>query len=86
MSGDLRHLLSLHDLAARFGSGLKPELEAVLRAQVDPPSSAAIPLPVRTHSVGPAHQTATEEQLSAEGITVLRRPQTANKRPVRAQR
>lgn len=56
MSGDLQRLLTLHDIAARDGCGLLPELEALLRAETDAMLNGAIPLPVRTHSAGPAHQ------------------------------
>ncbi|MEM6933227.1 MAG: hypothetical protein AAF526_06500 [Pseudomonadota bacterium] len=85
MSGDLQRLLNLHDLASNFGSGLKPELEQLLRARSMASENGAIPLPVTLHSAGPAEQHATEEQLRSDGVEILQRSRVEETRPVEAQ-
>ncbi|MEM6622749.1 MAG: hypothetical protein AAF674_11015 [Pseudomonadota bacterium] len=92
MAGDLQFLLSLHKMAAPFGSGLKPELAKMLaeRAQqADRAAEGAVPLGAPLASVGPAHQAATDAQLSAAGIPRIglgakpseTNPETAPTRP-----
>ncbi|MEM7237023.1 MAG: hypothetical protein AAF501_04265 [Pseudomonadota bacterium] len=86
MSGDLQRLLILHDLASPFGSGLKPELEILLRGTAEAAAQGAIPLPVAVHSAGPSEQHATAEQLLASDVHVLGRSPAADPQPVEARR
>lgn len=75
MTDDVRRLLCLHEMAASHGTGLKPELAALLRAEAAAEAQAvargAIPLGAARHSAGPTHQYATKAQLDAAGVTVL---------------
>ncbi|MEM8698681.1 MAG: hypothetical protein AAGF44_05890 [Pseudomonadota bacterium] len=82
----MRNLLLLHDLAAPFGGGLKPELEALLRSETEIAAQGAIPLPVTLHSAGPARQHASAAELDSEEVTVLAMASTAGTRRSTAQR
>lgn len=68
MAHDFQWLLAMHETAARFGSGLKPELAALLRHDMtrfgpDVAQIAQVPI-----SAGPARQFATKAQLAEAGI------------------
>ena len=68
MAQDFQWLLAMHATASRFGNGLKPELEALLRRDLTrfgPSVSDLGRVPV---SSGPAHQIATKAQLAEQGI------------------
>ncbi|MEM6547290.1 MAG: hypothetical protein AAF713_06045 [Pseudomonadota bacterium] len=71
MADFLQRLLALHSVAARYGSGLKPELAALLREREEQARLGAIPIPVRPVSAGPASQCFDDDDLSAAGVVVL---------------
>ncbi|MGR3467792.1 MAG: hypothetical protein ACU0CI_07910 [Shimia sp.] len=80
MSNDFHWLLKMNSLARRFGDGLKPELEALLRA--DPPTgTTALPQPLK--SAGPGYQTSTPQQRRDAGIVDLFPGKSAPERTAR---
>ncbi|MEM8693358.1 MAG: hypothetical protein AAGG57_15915 [Pseudomonadota bacterium] len=81
MTQDLTWLLTLDRFAKRFGDGLKPELEKLLREREEQVQMGAIPIPVVEVSSGPKHQFATPQQLKESGIPVLRAIQKPSEEP-----
>lgn len=72
MAKDFTWLLAMHETASRFGDGLKPELETLLRQSSRTEEQGAVPLSSDLVSAGPKHQFATKEQLDRDGIPVLK--------------
>lgn len=68
MAHDFQWLLEMHDTAARFGDGLKPELAALLRQDMTRLGPEVAPLARVPVSAGPARQFATKAQLAEAGI------------------
>lgn len=68
MANDFQWLLAMHDTAARFGDGLKPELEALLRRDMTRFGPGVQDMNIVPVSSGPVQQTATKAQLADAGI------------------
>ncbi|MEM1079352.1 MAG: hypothetical protein AAGI09_12560 [Pseudomonadota bacterium] len=68
MANDFQWLLAMHETASRFGDGLKPELEALLRSDLAAHGAEVTPLPRPQISSGPAHQPASADRLEEAGI------------------
>lgn len=73
MDQEFQRLLSMHDMAARFGDGLKPELHALLlgRRQMESEKICLLDAPLK--SSGPAHHDLTRAELDERRIPVLHR-------------
>ena len=81
---EITGMLALHNLAAKFGDGLKPEFLAKLTKDDDSALNGVSRLNAPIASAGPAHQIATPEQLRDGGIPVLsdyRDPSPESDRP-----
>ncbi|MCT4557127.1 MAG: hypothetical protein N4A61_03600 [Pelagimonas sp.] len=71
MCDETRRPPTLSDLEHKQGSGLKPELKALLMKSAFIGSRGAIPLPVQPVAIIPRHQFATKAELDAAGIPIL---------------
>lgn len=79
MDQEFQRLLSMHDMAERFGDGLKPELHALLlgRRQMESETVRLLDAPLK--SSGPAHHDFAQAELDERGIPVLHRAATMQK-------
>lgn len=71
MDGDVTRLLKMHELAAQFGDGLKPELYELLRGYRKDWPDNVTPIEAPLRSSGPAHHGLSSEALAARGVTRL---------------
>jgi len=73
MDQEFQRLLNMHDMAARFGDGLKPELHELLigRRQIESETVRLLDAPLA--SSGPAHHDLSPSKLDELGIPVLDR-------------
>ncbi|MEM6371234.1 MAG: hypothetical protein AAF727_00415 [Pseudomonadota bacterium] len=71
MPCDLTGLFRLHELAMKFGDGLKPDLLRVMTHPMDAYAHRVIPFHPPMASSGPAHQYVGDEALAQAGITRL---------------
>ena len=71
LDNELARLLRLHDLAQRFGSGLKPELHRLMTQNRPPETDVIHHLDAPLKSSGPSHQNFIDRDLVDEGVTIL---------------
>ena len=78
MAGDLDWLLAMNDAARRFGDGLSPSLEELLKRDERLRAEGVIPLEAPQASAGPVDQIYNPTQIQEGNVLHLPARQTSN--------